>query len=287
MIENNFAVFILSHGRPDNVATLDALKRSGYTGKTYIIIDNEDSRAQEYFDAYGDMVIQFDKKAIAKTFDTGDTQPDRRTIIYARHASQVIAKDMGLEYLLQLDDDYTAFYYRTPVTSSKLGTVRIRSFDNVVNIMLTLLDKTGALTVALSQGGDLMGGINSNYRKGLMRKAMNSFFIRTDRPINFVGRINEDVNAYVLYGTRGEMFFTTAGVQLTQKQTQANKGGMTEMYLDSGTYVKSFYTVMMAPSCTTIRPMGITDKRLHHSVKWENAVPKIIHEKHRKVRATK
>jgi len=40
--------------------------------------------------------------------------------------------------------------------------------------------------------------------------------------------------------------------------------------------VKSFYTVMAAPSCTTIRTMGRTDRRLHHHIDWDKAVPKIL-----------
>lgn len=53
---------------------------------------------------------------------------------------------------------------------------------------------------------------------------------------------------------------------------------MSDLYLDSGTYVKSFYTVMFAPSCTTIKPMGDKHMRLHHSIKWDSAVPKIVSE---------
>ena len=53
---------------------------------------------------------------------------------------------------------------------------------------------------------------------------------------------------------------------------------MTDIYLDSGTYVKSFYTIMYAPSCTKIRPMGSVYRRLHHSINWNNAVPKVIPE---------
>lgn len=65
---------------------------------------------------------------------------------------------------------------------------------------------------------------------------------------------------------------------LTQKTTQKSRGGMTELYLDNGTYVKSFYTVMLAPSCATIKPMGNTRLRLHHSIEWDYAVPKIVRE---------
>ena len=39
---------------------------------------------------------------------------------------------------------------------------------------------------------------------------------------------------------------------------------------------KSFYTVMMCPSFVSIRMMGRTDRRMHHYVSWEHAVPKIL-----------
>ena len=44
-MRNDFAILILTHGRPDNIKTLSSLKRAGYTGKYYIVIDNEDEKA--------------------------------------------------------------------------------------------------------------------------------------------------------------------------------------------------------------------------------------------------
>ena len=128
-----------------------------------------------------------------------------------------------------------------------------------------------------------MGGIGSTAAsKPLLRKAMNSFLFKTDNPVTFIGRINEDVNTYVVEGSRGKLYLTTTAMMLTQQQTQKNKGGLTEIYLEVGTYVKSFYTVMMAPSCVTVRSMGTSHRRLHHSVKWNNTVPKIISDRYRK-----
>lgn len=281
--KKNFAAFILTHGRPDNVITYQTLKKSGYTGKIYLIIDNEDKRADEYRSTFGaENVIQFDKKAVAETFDTADTQNDRRSIVYARNASFQIAKDLGLDYFLQLDDDYFRFLYRF-AKGNVIYSTPIKSFDKIVDLMLTLLEDTGAATVAMSQGGDHMGGIGGNVSKGVLRKAMNSFFLRTDKPVTFVGRINEDVNTYVLQGSRGDLFLTVTALQLNQIQTQKSDGGMTGIYLDSGTYVKSFYTVMFHPSSVKIKTMGKTDRRLHHSIRWENTVPKIISSKYQKV----
>ena len=277
-----FAAFILSHGRPDNVVTLKTLRRYGYTGKVYIVIDDEDATAEGYREKFGaENVIQFSKAAIAAKFDTADTGTDRRSIVFARNACFEIARDLGLECFLQLDDDYTSFAYRS-IRDNVLQWVNVKSLDKVNDLMLDLLEDTGALTVAMSQGGDHLGGAKGRVRKGLWRKAMNSFYVRTDRPIGFMGRLNEDVNAYVVHGSRGELFLTPMVLCLVQNATQQNKGGMTEIYLSTGTYTKSFYTVMMAPSCVRISAMGPRNRRLHHIVYWDHAVPKIIHESYRK-----
>jgi hypothetical protein len=277
-----FATFILSHGRPDNVVTLKTLKRYGYTGKTYILIDDEDPTGDEYRRNYGDeMVIQFSKKAIEPKFDIGDTRDDRRAVVFARNACFEVARKLGLDYFLQLDDDYSSFAYRS-IRDNVLQWVNVRSLDKINDVMLDLLEDTGALTVAMSQGGDHLGGAKGLVRKGMRRKAMNSFYVRTNRPINFIGRINEDVNAYVVYGALGELFLTPMVLCLVQTATQQQKGGLTEIYLSTGTYTKSFYTVMMAPSCVKIMAMGPKNRRLHHIVYWDRAVPKIIHESFRK-----
>ena len=281
---SRFAVFILTHGRPDRIVTLRTLREAGYTGRTYLIIDNEDPTGDQYRAAFGaENVIEFDKAAVAETFDTADTQRDRRTIVYARNASFGIARDLGLDYFLELDDDYNYFRYRY-VEDEEEHWPWVRTFDVAVDAMLTFLDTSGAATVAFGQGGDLIGGGKggSNLRKGLLRKAMNSFFFRTDRPLTFVGRINEDVNTYVLEGSRGRLFLTYMGITLDQAMTQDGSGGMTDVYLDSGTYLKSFYTVMMAPSCVTVRDMGEQHRRLHHRISWDHAVPKIISGSYRK-----
>ena len=39
-MRNDFAVFILSNGRPDNIKTLRALKKGNYTGNWYIVCDD-------------------------------------------------------------------------------------------------------------------------------------------------------------------------------------------------------------------------------------------------------
>ncbi len=278
MRNSNFVALILTHGRPNNVRTVKTLRKCGYTGDVIIVLDNEDKTINKYREIYQNTYV-FDKKEIASRIDEGDNFNDRRAIIYARNASFEIAKEKGYRYFIELDDDYTEFSY----TYNQCGEMEQRSIfnlDKVFDILIDFKNKTGALAVALAQRGDFVGGRHNNIVRGelLKRKAMNSFICDTDMPFKFFGKINEDVNTYTLLGSRGKLFFQIPHVSLNQVTTQQSEGGMTDIYLDSGTYVKSFYTIIYAPSCTKIRLMGTVYRRLHHSISWNNAVPKVIPE---------
>ena len=279
----DFVVFILTHGRADNVYTYKALKQAGYTGRIILVIDNEDADADKYYSLYGeDNVYMFNKLSQALNVDAMGPDNDRKAILYARCACFDIAKNLGYKYFLELDDDYTNFRSRV-VRGEHLGTEYIRKFDELVDIVLEFLDTSNAHTVALSQIGDFIGGKNSKVCKDrLTRKAMNAFFCRTDRPFRWSGKMNEDVTTYVNLGSRGYLFFTVADVSIDQLATQSLSGGMSDGYLDSGTYVKTFYTIMACPSCVKMYTMGVTNKRFHHVIDWDKAVPKIISDKYRK-----
>jgi len=283
-MDKNFAAFILTHARPDNVVTYNTLKKTGYTGKIYIIIDNEDKTSKDYYNRFGDKVIMFDKKEIAKTFDEADNFNDRRAIVYARNACFNIAKDLGIKYFIQLDDDYTTFRFASNNKGEYITEkTSITNLDGIFTAMLNFYKTTNIHSIAMAQGGDFIGGENSRvFKEKLARKCMNSFICSTDRPFQFVGRINEDVNNYTHKGSLGYLFFTIASVRLQQKQTQSNEGGMTDIYLDNGTYIKSFYSVIFQPSSVTIALMGNKNKRLHHRVNWNATTPVILDEKYKK-----
>lgn len=276
-MRNDFVAFILTHGRPNRVKTYDLLRKCGYTGKIILVIDNEDEKAQQYYDKYGDDVVVFNKPFIANYLDACDNQDNRKAIVYARNACFNLAKELGYRYFIELDDDYYYFGLRQPNESA----CYVYNLDRIFDIFIEYLENSPITTIAFSQGGDHIGGFKGNIL--CKRKAMNSFICSVDKPFKFIGRINEDVNTYVRLGCIGKIFLTVMNVQLDQLDTQSNAGGMTDLYIDNGTYVKSFYSVMINPSCVKVKALcSGACARLHHSISWENAVPCIIREEYKK-----
>jgi hypothetical protein len=283
LMREDFCVFILTHGRPDGVHSYKSLIRTGYTGKVYLVIDDEDKTADEYRRIYGDKVLQFCKAEWAEKTDEGDNFNHRKAVVYARNACWELAKQVGCRYFVQFDDDYVSYQIRHNSAGEYVTGYVTKGMDAIIEAMLDFyIAVPQAMSVAMAQGGDHIGG--GKPAPKLTRKCMNSWFCDVERPIQFFGHMNEDVSAYVTYGHRGQLFLTAVQMMIVPVATQAAQGGMTDVYLSNGTYTKSFYTIMANPSCVQIGMMGRTEYRIHHKINWHKAVPKIIDETHRKAR---
>ena len=284
--QSDFAIFILTHGRPTNVKTMATLKDAGYTGRLYLVVDDEDKTLDKYIANFGkDRVVVFNKKEMADQVDEGNNFDERRTITHARNACFKIAKDLGIKYFMELDDDYISFEYRyVSRCGEKLKVHYVSNLDAVLGLYLEFYKATGFSSMAFAQGGDFIGGVENKYatKKPLIRKCMNSFICSTERPFQFIGAMNEDVNTYVTLGSRGVLFGTIPMISLVQTATQSQKNGITDMYLRFGTYCKAFTTVMMHPSSVRISMMNTSNPRIHHLIKWQNTTPMIVSEQYRK-----
>lgn len=269
---------ILSRGRADRVLTHATLRASGWDREIVILLDDDDKTRGDYERICGrDPLVRIETFPVAEVRARTDTMVcsnDRRGgILFARNACFDVARRLGVRYFLQLDDDYTDFLYRVKPDGSIGGTMIRSTIVDVFDAFLDFLHATGALSVAFLQGGDFL--FHANLLSMLWRKAMNSFFCDVERPFEFRGIINEDVNTYAALGSRGHLFFSVPPLQLNQVQTQADPGGQTGLY-KSGTYQKSMFTVIACPSFTKVRAMGTFYYRTHHD--WRHGVPKIVSE---------
>jgi len=275
-MRTDFAIFIMSYNRPNNIATLRTLTKANYTGLYYIIVSDDDPQIDAYKSLYKDKLYIFNKEEIEKSLDTYDNNGSRACILYARNYCFTLAQKLKLKYFLEFDDDYIELAYRYP-QDNKLKICNIKEFDTIVDIFIDFLNDTNATSVAFAQHGDFIGGVQNDFiQTRIKRKAMNSFFCKTSNNFQFYGRMNDDVNTYIGLGKIGKLFLTVCDVSLKQKHTQQTKGGMSEFYNESGTYSKSFYTILANPDCVSIGTINNQHIRIHHRINWNNAVPKII-----------
>lgn len=284
-MRNDFAVFILTNARPNRVKTYKALRDGGYTGKIYLILDNQDSTVSHYEENFSsDEIIIFNKQEAMNLTDSADNTNNPKAVVYARNMCHSIATKLGLDYFLVLDDDYGRFDFRSD-DNLEYCEKKIKNLDTIFDIFLEFLGDTPAKSIAFSQNGDFIGGKNGSYGQkiALTRKCMNSFFCKTDRPFKYHGLINEDVTAYTLNASKGDLYFTSTHISLKQTDTQTNQGGLTDIYLELGTYIKSFYSVMFHPSSIVVEELSTENARLHHKIKWDCTVPKILREETRNV----
>lgn len=283
----DFVIFILSHGRADNVRTYNTLMKENCSYPIKIVIDDEDKQRERYIKNFGaENVCIFSKSEIAETFDE-ILKGDRRTVVYARNVCFKLAKELGFRYFLELDDDYCLFDFMFDENNVFIRNrdKHVREFDNICNIVLEYYENAKQITtIAFCQGGDVIGGKDNAYAQEIKtkRKAMNSFFCDVEREFKFIGRINEDVNAYTSLQHKGAVFLQIYNIQLCQERTQQNSGGMTDVYLNSGTYYKSFFSVICCPSAVKVINLPTAHMRLHHKIMFDKCCAKIISEKYKK-----
>ncbi|AGM11187.1 beta-glucosyl-HMC-alpha-glucosyltransferase [Haloarcula hispanica tailed virus 2] len=282
MARDDFCILILSYDRAGRIPTLTTIENSTYDGDWYIVIDHPDD-IEPYEEEYGeDRVVYFDKDDVVPRVDRGDNFDRRNSILYARFNSFKIARDLGYDYFMQLDDDYSFFQWRFndrfEYDPQNPGSFDLNLYiDNAIEY----LEDADLDTVCMAQGGDFIGGGESQFAQkvGTKRKAMNTFICKSDKQFDFRGSINEDVNTYVRAQQLGKLFLTVNFASVEQESTQQSEGGLTDLYKANGTYIKSFYTLLYNPSCASLGKLkGRSAERIHHRISWRNAVPKVVPE---------
>ena len=279
---DKFAVMILCHGRAENTPTWTTLRKYGYTGRIIVVCDDEDADLPNYQAIYPDVEV-FSKDDVLKYMDTMDNTGNRACAVYARNACFDIAERLGLEYFAEYDDDYVTHPYRWE-EDGKLYRSTLANLDAVFSIYLDFMETNENIySVAFGQPGDFIGGIGSRlHQQRYRRKCMNSWICKTSRRFTFNGTMNDDCTTYCIEGSRGKIFLTFDFMMIDQPETQQVEGGMTDMYLGSGTYQKTWYTILACPSFVKVGMMGDRYYRIHHQIDHDSAYPMIISSKYKK-----
>ena len=98
-MRKDFAIFILTHERPDKQSTLSNLIMQGYTGDWYLVVDDEDKSIDKYIENFGkEKILIFNKQDYINRTDTGQQVPSRACIVYAKNFVEQYVKEFATQY---------------------------------------------------------------------------------------------------------------------------------------------------------------------------------------------
>ena len=268
----NIAVFICTHGRPDEQYTLCALRHAGYTGRIYLVVDDEDDTVVGLY-KYGCEIKQFCKQHYIDTVDIGRSDAKRKAILYAKCACEDFAKELDLDAFVIADDDITDFRYRYEEDGKLLTQYVTKNMDKIFEAYMQFILDGNICMTSFGTNQMFMGGSISDERKGEFRIPYNFLFRNTSIPFSWVSEMNEDtISVLVEHGNKYTIQLPF--IKLEMKELMAGaKGGMTEFYNQMTTGTRIGTILMYSPS--NVKYIS-TAKKITHAIKRDNAFPKLI-----------
>lgn len=291
----DFAIFILTHGRPNKQLTYESLKTANCTMPIYFVLDNTDNTIQEYIDTYGaENIIIFDKNYYLNSVDVGTNKPSAKCILYAKCAVEDIAKSMNLKYFVIADDDLTDFRFRFPDKHNKqLNSWRITDMDKVLSEMIGFLDLGDLVSLGLCEHNFFFAGVK-NYDDAHKQKLCDlriphQFILRNIRyAVNWVSYFGEDDITAMLYNSV-RPWYKFPVLQLFTEPIggySETVDGMAETYNEMSDFTRCMFFKMYRPDCVTIKKMYSRSRKDSIWTKViikNNAFPRIISGRYKKL----
>lgn len=255
---DNFAVFIITYKRPDKQITYDTLRRCGYSGKIYLVVDDTDPTIQQYIDNYGaDNIFVFDKNYYINSdrFDNSINDGIYASAVYARRAVEDIVQSMKLPYFAVADDDIVDFVIRYPIDKG-LKRYKITDFDVILRGYIEILD-CGVACVGFGRPNSYFGGAVAFSAVNLCKRVITTtFFIRnSDVPVNWLSWTMEDDITVLRGSTVGELWLSIPYIQQVNSDITnlQGSGGNVELYQKYSWYYICFTELKYIPSRIQIK----------------------------------
>lgn len=268
-------IYIISKGRP-KCTTAKTLTRLNYPGEWYIVCGNNDETLDEYKKLWRDRVIVFDwfdEITRTDTLDNFGFESMPSGACPVRNATMEISHDRGELRHWQFDDDYTTFS-KTFIKNGKPTNLSIKDGKELEEILF-LIAKFGYETSLPNVGFTLTSCTYPYDFAKFQSRVFNAHNMPSKHELfqRWRGRLNDDtVNALDIYRKGGfELSFMCVG--LVTKETQTEKGGLTEFYKAVGTVRKTAYAMLICPSHARLT---VKFGRFHHDVRWSKIRPCII-----------
>lgn len=224
-MRSDFAIYILSHKRAEDICTVRTLRECGYSGKIYVVIDDEDDVHAYRQHCISEELLIFHKDDYIGKYDSMDNLGKRNIAFYARNFINEHAALIGLTYFGQFDDDIDGLYYRYVDSANKFKRVPIIDADKVLSEYLDFMDSSDKIygcCFALDSG--FFGGANGKFKDGLGRRMYQTMLLKTAGAVPWVGSHYEDMLLSTLNFSR--LYFDSYQNSFSSPKMASNSGGI-------------------------------------------------------------
>lgn len=278
-----FAVFILSHKRAYRVETYDTLIRGGYTGKIYIVVDNQDPMLNVYQERFGDSVLVFDKQTYIDKTETLETSKMKSSAVYARNAIEQYARDFVLDVFGMFDDDIISFRYRW-IDGKVVRSLSVNGgLDLVFESYAQYILDTGIACTSFPFTMFYVSGVHElNKRISEYRHTYQIHIRNAHKPVEWKGIINHDTITQLLTAKYGYIWWSIPHLVFDAKPMNKESGGLKEVYDSLRDLDMAFIAVMTCPDCCVITASNGERSTLQIKENKYTSYPMIVSSRYKK-----
>lgn len=280
MINNSFAIFICTHGRPNAQYTYNMLRECGYTGKIWLVVDDTDNTIQEYINNYGaENIIVFNKNHFINNSDTGTNELQAKCILYAKNAVEYIANKLKLSSFAIADDDIKSLCIRYKDEVKLRRYTITKNLDSYIEAYLEYLERAKLAVLGFGIGGNYFSGVDSFKSENLERlRIVYQFVLRNaEYKVDWKGWYAED-SITALLSQVNQVWLIHPGIMQTTTiiGKDSDVGGMHDTYIQNDSLKLCKSTMKFCPAI--IKPYLYKGKYILR-IDRANAFPKIISER--------
>lgn len=274
-----FAVFIITHGRADRVETYDTLRRCGYTGRIFIVVDNEDTQLSKYLIRFNDVLV-FNKQMRINATDTIMSTDIRSSAVFARNTVEHYAKHFGLHAFAVFDDDITSLRYRWiegSVIKSKSISCNMDSIFELYSDFIIQSDITATSFMDVMFYVNGVQGIDDRICKS--RYFYQIYIRNTSHDVEWLGIMNEDHITEIITASRGKFWWALPYITYDAVNMDKLEGGNKSNYEKLSSFKRSFLATVVSPNSCGLRV--VKDKFKIKNIP-DNCTPKVISSRYKK-----
>lgn len=242
----DFAVFIISHERVDRVESYTTLRNAGYTGKIYVVVDNEDTQLRRYLNSFINVLV-YNKQLKINSTDTLTDKESRSSAVFARNAVEFYAKHLKLDAFAVFDDDITNLRLRWEEDGSYKSRKLCSGLDDVMSWYAQYLIDSDIATLSFENCMFYVGGVDNN--KIANERWTYQIHIRNTKfPVDWHSIINEDIITEISTAVRGYIWWSLPHIVYEAVAMNDKEGGNKANYDKFSEFRRAMFATVANPS---------------------------------------